>query len=65
MGRAYFQQSWHGYFNNCCVYTTIEKKEKENKHGNKRKVHSGKWFVECGHVKNEIASAQLSTIIVL
>lgn len=68
MGRAHFQWSWHGYISKCCDYITIEKKEKENKHGNQRKVHSAKWFMEypkCGHVKNEIAYAQLSTIIVL
>jgi hypothetical protein len=68
MGRAHFQWNWHGYISKCCDYITIEKKEKENKHGNQRKVHSAKWFMEypkCGHVKNVIAYAQLSTIIVL
>ncbi len=58
----------------CHVYSKIEKKDKVlvvkwdsiEKHASKKKAPNGKWFMDpkCGHAKNEIAYAQLSTTIV-
>jgi len=58
----------------CRVYCKIEKKDKVvvvkwdsiEKHTIKKKAPNGKWFMDpkCGHAKNEIAYAYLSTTIV-
>jgi hypothetical protein len=62
-------------FVKCWVCTIINKKENVimfkwdyiEKHANKRKNFDGKWYMDpkCGHAKNEITNAQLSTTIVL
>jgi hypothetical protein len=59
----------------CHVCSKIEKKDKVlvvkwdsiEKHASKREVSNGKWFMDpnCGHAKNEIAYAQLSTTIII
>jgi hypothetical protein len=62
-------------FVKCWVCTTIDMKNKVimikwdsiEKHAKKRENLNGKWYMDpkCGHAKNEITNAQLSTTIVL